>query len=73
MKLYTPHHDKKHCFKETIDGSLEVEVHGNLFPRTIFGKCVAMCAWIRMYVDIIKVNSFQVLGCFVYYWIWMEI
>ena len=49
VKLYTPHHDKNHCFKETIDGSLEVEVHGNLFPRTIFGKCVAMCAWIRMY------------------------
>lgn len=49
VKLYTPYHDKAHCFKETIDGTLEVEVRGNIFPRTIFGRCVALCAWIRMY------------------------
>lgn len=46
--IYTPHHDPSHCFSETIDGTINVEVHGNLFPRTIFGKMWAFCAMIRV-------------------------
>lgn len=38
MKIYTPYHDPKHCFKETIDGTIDVEVRGkllNLFKRKL--------------------------------------
>lgn len=30
--IYTPHHDPKHCFEETRDGTIPVEVAGRLFP-----------------------------------------
>ena len=48
VKIYTPYHDPNHCFKETKDGTLKVEVRGSLFPRHIFGKFIAFCAYIRM-------------------------
>jgi len=48
VRIYTPHHDHSHCFKETVDGSLDVHVHGSLFPATIFGKFTAFCAMVRM-------------------------
>lgn len=35
VKIYTPYHDKNHCFKETKDGTIDVEVRGSLFPRSI--------------------------------------
>lgn len=37
VKLYTPYHDRNHCFPETIDGTLDVEVRGNLIPAKIAG------------------------------------
>lgn len=48
VKIYTPFHDPKHCFPETVDGTLKVEVRGNLIPREIFGKFTAFCAMVRM-------------------------
>lgn len=48
VKIYTPYHNISHCFKETMDGTLEVEVRGNLFPRHIFHRFIALCAFIRM-------------------------
>lgn len=33
VKIYTPYHDRSHCFEETINGTLDVEVRGSLFPR----------------------------------------
>lgn len=48
--IYTPHHDPKHCFAETIDGTIPVEVAGRAFPRTIFGKGLAFCSLIRMWL-----------------------
>lgn len=48
VKIYTPFHDPSHCFKETKDGTLNVEVRGSWFPRHIFRKCIAFCAYIRM-------------------------
>jgi len=58
VKIYTPYHDKKHCFKETIDGTLEVEVRGNLFPASICGKGKAFCAMMRMILATIYVIFF---------------
>lgn len=48
VKIYTPYHNPDHCFKETKDGTLDVEVRGGIFPRSIMGKCIALCAMIRM-------------------------
>jgi len=46
VKVYTPHFDSKRCFQECFD--LDIEVRGDLFPRTIAGRLIAMCAYIRM-------------------------
>ncbi|EGR34504.1 hypothetical protein IMG5_009400 [Ichthyophthirius multifiliis] len=46
ISIYTPFYDTNHCFQETKN--LHIEVHGNLFPRTIFGKMWAFCANMRM-------------------------
>eukprot|EP00826_Nyctotherus_ovalis_P008658 TRINITY_DN1224_c0_g1_i2.p1 TRINITY_DN1224_c0_g1~~TRINITY_DN1224_c0_g1_i2.p1 ORF type:complete len:197 (-),score=45.06 TRINITY_DN1224_c0_g1_i2:22-612(-) len=48
VTIYTPRFDPNHCFQELKDNNLPVEVHGNLFPRHIFNKCFALCAYIRM-------------------------
>jgi alpha-1,3/alpha-1,6-mannosyltransferase len=48
VKIYTPHHDPSHCFQETVDGTLTVEVIGGLWPRAVWGRCIALCAYVRM-------------------------
>ena len=47
VKVYTPFFDPERCFKEAKE-QLTVEVRGNLFPRAIGGKFIALCAYIRM-------------------------
>ncbi|KAI9318451.1 alpha-1,3/1,6-mannosyltransferase ALG2 [Dichotomocladium elegans] len=44
---YTSHHDPKHCFQETRDGTLEVIVQGDFLPRTLFGRFYILCAILR--------------------------
>ena len=46
VKIYTPYFDPNRCFEECH--SLDIAVHGNLWPRTIFGRFIAFCAYIRM-------------------------
>lgn len=48
VHILTTHHDRGHCFEETKNGYLPVTVHGDWLPRTIFGYCYALCAYIRM-------------------------
>lgn len=48
VHYYTSHHDKTHCFKETIDGTFGVTVYGDWLPRSICGYLHALCAYIRM-------------------------
>lgn len=50
VHFLTSYHDPSRCFKETVDGSLNVSVAGSWFPRTIFGRFYAMCAYIRMII-----------------------
>ncbi|KAF9992346.1 Alpha-1,3-mannosyltransferase-like protein [Entomortierella chlamydospora] len=46
--MYTSHHDPKHCFEETRDGTLTVHVGGNtIVPRTILGRFYIICAIFR--------------------------
>ena len=46
--MVTSHHDSSHCFKETSDGTLKVSSVGDWLPRSIFGRCYALCAYVRM-------------------------
>ncbi|XP_017473301.1 PREDICTED: alpha-1,3/1,6-mannosyltransferase ALG2 [Rhagoletis zephyria] len=48
VSFLTNHHDPKHCFKETSDGTLQVQVVGDWLPRKIFGRFYALCAYLRM-------------------------
>lgn len=48
VRIITNHHDPKHCFEETRNGQLSVETVGDWFPRTIFSKFAALCAYVRM-------------------------
>ncbi|KAI8140704.1 alpha-1,3/1,6-mannosyltransferase ALG2 [Fennellomyces sp. T-0311] len=48
--FYTSHHDPKHCFEETRDGTLKVNVRGDWLPRTIFGRFYILCAILRQIV-----------------------
>ena len=50
INILTNHHDSSHCFPETIDGSLDVTVAGSWFPRRLFGRFYAMCAYIRIMI-----------------------
>ncbi|KAG5446063.1 Alpha-1,3-mannosyltransferase-like protein [Clonorchis sinensis] len=48
VKIITNHHDPMHCFEETLKSELNVIVAGSWFPRSIFGRCIALCAYIRL-------------------------
>eukprot|EP00252_Welwitschia_mirabilis_P011301 TRINITY_DN25428_c0_g1_i1.p1 TRINITY_DN25428_c0_g1~~TRINITY_DN25428_c0_g1_i1.p1 ORF type:complete len:416 (-),score=81.60 TRINITY_DN25428_c0_g1_i1:105-1352(-) len=53
VRIFTAHHDPKRCFEETIDGRLAVSVYGDFFPRHIFNRFHAICAYLRcIYVAI---------------------
>ncbi|CAF2765352.1 unnamed protein product [Rotaria sp. Silwood2] len=47
VDIYTNFHDKRRCFDETRNGQLNVFVACSWFPRNIFGRFHAMCAYIR--------------------------
>lgn len=47
IHMFTAHHDKSHCFQETSDGTLHVEVYGDWLPRSIFRRVHTLCAIIR--------------------------
>ncbi|EKX42369.1 hypothetical protein GUITHDRAFT_74012, partial [Guillardia theta CCMP2712] len=45
--MYTSHHDKNHCFQETRDGTLNVEVFGDFLPRHLLGRFHILFATLR--------------------------
>lgn len=49
VTMYTSHHDPKHCFEETRDGTLEVRVHGDALPRDLFGRLYIVFAMLRQF------------------------
>jgi alpha-1,3/alpha-1,6-mannosyltransferase len=46
--IITAHHDRGHCFQETVSGQCEVLSVGDWLPRAVFGRCQALFATIRM-------------------------
>ncbi|KAL0940406.1 Alpha-1,3/1,6-mannosyltransferase alg-2 [Colletotrichum truncatum] len=45
--IFTSHCDKGHCFEEARDGTLDVRVHGDWLPQSIFGRLTILCAILR--------------------------
>lgn len=48
VRFITNHHSDSHCFEETRDGTLPVTVVGDWLPRTVLGRCYALCSYLRM-------------------------
>lgn len=46
--ILTSHHDPSHCFRETVTGQCAVAARADWLPRTILGRCHALCASLRM-------------------------
>lgn len=68
LHMFTAHHDPKHCFSETRDGTLRVTCVGDWLPRHFFHKGYAFWAYLRMiYVAIYLVffskEKFNVVIC----------
>lgn len=58
LDIYTNFHDSKRCFDETRNGQLNVLVACSWFPRNIFGRFNALCAYIRFILLAIYVVYF---------------
>ena len=74
VTFVTAHHDDRHCFPETrqrgADSSPELRVitAGDFWPRTLFGRCYALCAYWRMLFAALYLVAFsgldpQVIFC----------
>ena len=50
VKLFTAFHDKRNAFPETTDGTLNVEVKGNMIPSNLFGCFRLLLATIQMLI-----------------------
>ncbi|CAH8505990.1 unnamed protein product [Schistosoma turkestanicum] len=48
VSIITNHHDREHCFEETLKTNLNVTVIADWFPRSVFGHMTALCAYIRL-------------------------
>lgn len=48
VDIVTSHHDPSHCFPETVNGKISVTVIGDWLPRSLFGRFIALCAYMRM-------------------------
>jgi alpha-1,3/alpha-1,6-mannosyltransferase len=59
VQIVTTHHDRSHCFEETRDGQLPVICVGDWLPRSLFSRCRALCAYIRMIYAAIYIVFFS--------------
>jgi alpha-1,3/alpha-1,6-mannosyltransferase len=48
VTIYTGYYDRRRCFDETKDGTLETVVLGQWIPRSVFGKFHALMAYLKM-------------------------
>jgi alpha-1,3/alpha-1,6-mannosyltransferase len=45
--MYTAYYNPDRCFEETRSGLFSVKTAGSWFPRSFFGRAMALCAYIR--------------------------
>ncbi|KAL2651401.1 hypothetical protein R1flu_019529 [Riccia fluitans] len=56
VHIFTAHHDRQHCFEETLGDYFPVTVYGDFLPRNIFNRLHAVCAYLRcLYVAVCMV------------------
>ncbi|XP_053570455.1 alpha-1,3/1,6-mannosyltransferase ALG2 [Bombina bombina] len=66
VQVWTAHYDPGHCFEETRD--LPIWCCGDWLPRSLLGRCQAVCAYVRMiylalYVVFLSGEQFDVIFC----------
>ncbi|EFJ42161.1 hypothetical protein VOLCADRAFT_67522 [Volvox carteri f. nagariensis] len=47
VDMYTAYYDPKRCFEETKTGGFAVFTAGSWFPRHVYGRMLALCAYVR--------------------------
>ncbi|ODM89685.1 Alpha-1,3/1,6-mannosyltransferase ALG2 [Orchesella cincta] len=62
VTIYTGYHNPSHAFPETVDGTLKVVPVCQWLPRTLFGRCIALCSYVKMtfvalYISLLAVFS----------------
>ncbi|SPO25397.1 related to alpha-1,3-mannosyltransferase alg2 [Ustilago trichophora] len=64
--IFTSHHDPRHCFEPTRDGTLKVQVMRTCIPRSIFGSFHLPCAILQqmslVFQLILSIMLFQYPG-----------
>merc|ERR1712166_1297103 len=58
VKIFTPSYDPTRALEQIKDGTIDLEVRGNCFPRRIFGKFHALCEYIRVFLAAIYLLFF---------------
>lgn len=58
VSILTNYHDPNHCFEETRNGTIPVMVVGDWIPRSVFGRLLALCAYIRIIFAAIYVSLY---------------
>lgn len=47
VDVFTAHYDPARCFEETRTGGFAVHTAGSWFPRSVLGRMLALCAYVR--------------------------
>lgn len=68
ITIYTGYHDPNRCFRETVNGRLNVVVIGSKIPRSIFGRLHALLAYIKMiyiafFILLFTKNDYDLVLC----------
>ncbi|GCB71354.1 alpha-1,3/1,6-mannosyltransferase ALG2 [Scyliorhinus torazame] len=68
VQIWTAHFDPAHCFSECRRPALGVHCVGDWLPRTLLGRCSALCAYLRMlyvaaYLVFLSGAEFDVVFC----------
>ncbi|XP_073443779.1 alpha-1,3/1,6-mannosyltransferase ALG2 isoform X4 [Dendrobates tinctorius] len=68
VQIWTAHYDVNHCFSETVESGIPIRCCGDWLPRNFFGRCFALCAYIRMiflafYILFLSGEEFDVVFC----------
>ncbi|XP_067866601.1 alpha-1,3/1,6-mannosyltransferase ALG2 [Heterodontus francisci] len=68
VQIWTAHFDPAHCFTESRQPDLGVQCVGDWLPRTLLGRCSALCAYLRMlyvacYLVFLSGAEFDVVFC----------
>ncbi|XP_067861130.1 alpha-1,3/1,6-mannosyltransferase ALG2 [Heptranchias perlo] len=70
VQIWTAHHDPERCFSESRagPGGLRVVCVGDWLPRSLLGRCHALCAYVRMlfvawYLIFLSGVEFEVVFC----------